>query len=191
MRLHRILNWKIPKGKIINPMLCPMQWRVYHKRASHIQNVLNSAFCSCILMLIPNSGETLGLDLASATIAVLICHKHTVITMVMVYLSTCLFSQPLLKSRFYQHSFILSEWDLILNPNQTRRSIIIDGTAAKSILATFTAISRWKSSSRAHNKLICGNTVPYFIIVASEYPFLLRHSFDFWYSRWLLLGSTQ
>ena len=172
-------------------MLCPMQWRVYNKNVIHVHNGLGSEFRLRILMLIPNSGETMGLALVFSITAVLICHKQTVITMVMGDISTCLLLKPLFNSRFSQHIFIFSKWDLILNPNQTRRSIIIDGTAAKSILATFTAISRWKSSSRAHNKLICGNTVPYFIIVASEYPFLLRHSFDFWYSRWLLLGSTQ
>ena len=151
----RMLICKIPKGKIIIPMLYQMLWQVYHKSESHVHNGLDSAFGLWIFMLIPNSGETMGLALAFKIIAVLICHKHTVITMVMGDLSTCLFPQPFFKYRFYQHSLIFSEWDLILNPNQTRRGIIIYGTAVKSILVTFANISRWKSYRREKNELIC------------------------------------
>ena len=176
---NRMLNCKIPKVNIISPMLFPMLWRVYHKRASRINNGLDSAFRSCIFMLSPNCRETMGLALSFAIIVVFICHKHTVITIVMGDLGTCLFLQALFNLRFSQHIFIFSKLDLILNPNQTRRSIITDVTAVKLILSTFATISRWKSSRRAHKKLICVNKVFYFILVTSEYPFLLRYRFDF------------
>ena len=148
---NRMLNCKIPKGKIVNPMLCTIQWRAYHKRVIHVHNGLDITLRLSVLMLSPNSGETLVLALAFAIIAVFICHKHTVINMLMLDIITCLFSQPLFKSVFSQHSFICSEWDLILNPNQTRHSIIKDVTALKSILTTFATKSRWKYSRCAYN----------------------------------------
>ena len=141
-------------------MLYPMQWQVYHKRASHVHNGLDSAFWLWILTLRPNYGETLGLALSFAIIAVFICQKHTFITMTMGDLRTCLLQQTLLKSQFPQHSFICSKWDLIINPNQIRHGIIIDATAVKSILATFVTISILKSSMYAHNEFIYEENAP-------------------------------
>ncbi len=113
---------------------------MHYESSSHVHDSLDGLLCLCILMLLSNTREAPRLPFLLIVSEILFCSENSVVSMVMGDLSCSLFPQPLLEPQFAHHGLVSTKGDLIFDPDQPRRCIVVDCPALKALVWCLSAI---------------------------------------------------
>ena len=137
-----------------------------HKRLGHIHNFLYGSLGFTILMLGINSGKTQSLVVPRGKGLESTSFEDVIVTIVMLDLGARLLVYPLFKMLISHYGLVMAQRNLILNPNNTRRCILVDGSTMIAIILGFSSKSLGQMTRGRDHKLINRDKVAKFVLLS-------------------------